>query len=54
MYDLLLPSGTKGLREQSICEIKAWELDLKNWKDCRFEDGEWAEFYRIYLFTYGL
>ena len=31
MYDLLLPSGTKGLREQNICgEIKAWELDLKN------------------------
>ena len=35
MYDLLLPSGTKGLREQNICEtknceIKVCELDLKN------------------------
>ena len=38
MYDLLLPSGTKGLREQNICEtknceIKVCELDLENWKN---------------------
>ena len=36
MYELLLPSSTKGLREQNICEtknckIKVWELDLKNY-----------------------
>ena len=35
MNDLLLPSGTKGLREQNICEtknceIKVCELDLEN------------------------
>ena len=44
MYELLLPSSTKGLREQNICEIKnckikVWELDLKNY-DCRFKDAE--------------
>ena len=59
MYDLLLPSGRKEFREQNICEtknceIKVCELDLKNWKDCRFKDGEWAKFYYIHLFTYEL
>ena len=45
MYDLLLPSGTKGLREQNICEtknceIKVCELDLKKWKNRRKIENE--------------
>ena len=59
MYDFLLPSSKKGLREQNVCEtknyeIKICELDFQIWKDCRFKDGEWAEFYYIYIFLWTL
>ena len=59
MYELLLPPGTKGLREQNIfetknCKVKVCELDLENWKNFEVKDGEWAEFYYIFLFIYGL
>ena len=59
MYDFVLLPGTNGLREQTICEInnceiKVCELDLENWKNYGIKDGEWAKFYCIYLFIYGL
>ena len=60
MYDLLLPPGTKGLREKNICETKNWEikvceLDLENWKNCGM--NKFLLHVRIYLWTlfyYGM
>ena len=51
MYDLLLPSGTKGLREQNICETK---LKFVNWtsKTERIVELKMAKEQSFISFTY--